>query len=260
MGMSIWSRPVRLNREGAPEYMQNSREQYPEVRSKGVVYLPVSAPMQRAAEPGGVLDSWFDRRVHRRLSRPVSALAITWGLSPNMVSVASLSLGLIGADCFAYGSAGAASVGVLLYFTSVVLDHVDGEVARLTHAESRLGALLDVWIDAIVNAGVVLGMGINARGHGFEPGVSFGFVGATGVMASTFAVKYWTPGSSRRASRALRVVLDMLADRLGFHLTLSAFVVLLALAPGSLPILMVVVALGSHAYWLARAALSRPLV
>jgi phosphatidylserine synthase len=44
-----------------------------------------------------------------------------------MVSVASLSLGLIGA---AYGSAGAASAGVLFYFTSVVLDHVDGEVAR----------------------------------------------------------------------------------------------------------------------------------
>jgi hypothetical protein len=64
-----------------------------------------------------------DRRVHRRLSRPLSALAITWGLSPNMVSVASLSLGLIGADRFAYGSAGAASVGVLLYFTSVVLAH-----------------------------------------------------------------------------------------------------------------------------------------
>jgi hypothetical protein len=64
-----------------------------------------------------------DRRVHRRLSRPLSALAITWGLSPNMVSVASRSLGLIGADRFAYGSAGAASVGVLLYFTSVVLAH-----------------------------------------------------------------------------------------------------------------------------------------
>jgi len=176
-----------------------------------------------------------------------------------MVSVASLSLGLIGADCLAYGSVSAASLGALFYFISVVLDHVDGEVARLTHTESRLGALLDVWIDAIVNAAVVFGMGINARGHGFGPGVSFGFVGATGVLASTFAVKYWPPRSLSIGSRAFCLVLDMLADRLGFHLTIAAFVVVLALAPGSLPILMVVVALGSHAYWLARAVLSRPL-
>jgi hypothetical protein len=120
--------------------------------------------------------------------------------------------------------------------------------------------LLDVWIDALVNASVVFGMGINVRAHGFEPGVLLGGVGATGVMASTFAVKYWPPGSARSAGRALPLVLDMLADRLGFHLTLGAFVMLLALAPGHLPILMVIVALGAHAYWLARAAASRPLM
>jgi phosphatidylglycerophosphate synthase len=224
------------------------------------MYLPVSVPTHQAGARGSVLDSWFDRHVHRRLSGPLSALAIMWGLRPNTVSVASLSLGLIGAVCLAYGSAGAAGVGILLYFISVVLDHVDGEVARLTHAESRLGALLDVSIDAIVNAGAVFAMGINARGHGFGPGVSVGFVAATGVMASTFAVKYWPPNSTKTANRALRLVLDMLADRLGFHLTLSAFVVLLVIAPGHLPILMMVVAIGSHAYWLARATLSRPLV
>jgi hypothetical protein len=77
-------------------------------------------------------------------------------------------------------------------------------------------------------------------------------------MASTFAVKYWPPGGVRRAGRTHRLVLDMLADRLGFHITLGMFVLLLALAPEDLPILMIVVALGAHAYWLARAAVSRP--
>jgi phosphatidylglycerophosphate synthase len=230
-------------------------------RSWNIESLPhvATATTARPADVSGTrADSWFDRRVHRRLSRPLSALAITLGLTPNTVSMASLCVGLIGASWLAHGSAAAATVGVLLYFVSVILDHVDGEVARLTHAESRLGALLDVWIDALVNAGVVLGMGVNARARGFAPGLLLGAVGATGVMASTFAVKYWPPGGVRRAGRALRLVLDMLADRLGFHLTLGMFVLLLALAPEDLPILMIVVALGAHAYWLARAAVSRP--
>jgi phosphatidylglycerophosphate synthase len=145
----------------------------------------------------------------------------------------------VGADGLGYGSAAAASLGFLFYFISVVLDHVDGEVARLTHAESRLGALLDVWVDAVVNAAVVFGMGINVRAHGFAPGALLGLVGATGVMASTFAVKHWPPGSARSAGRALPLILDMLADRLGFHLTLGAYVLLLARAPERLPIVMV---------------------
>jgi phosphatidylglycerophosphate synthase len=95
-----------------------------------------------------------------------------------MVSGLSLFFGLVGADGlgYGYGSAAAASLGFLFYFISVVLDHVDGEVARLTHAESRLGALLDVWVDAVVNAAVVFGMGINVRAHGFAPGALLGLV------------------------------------------------------------------------------------
>ena len=221
-------------------------------------HVPASAPYARVL--ANVADIWFDRHVHRRLSRPLSALAISLGLTPNMVSGLSLFFGLVGAAGLGYGSPAAASLGLLFYFVSVVLDHVDGEVARLTHADSRLGALLDVWLDAIVNAAVVFGMGINVRGHGFATGALLGSVGATGVMASTFAVKHWPPGSIRSAGRALHFGLDMLADRLAFHLTIGAFVLLLALAPERLPMVMVVVALGSHAYWIARAAASRPLV
>jgi phosphatidylglycerophosphate synthase len=185
-------------------------------------------------------------------------LAIRLRVTPNAVSLMSLFSGLLGAGWLAHGRAAGATAGLLLYFVSVVLDHVDGEMARLTHAESRVGALLDVWIDALVNAAVVFGMGTNARAHGFAPGLLFGILGATGVMASTFAVKYWPPGAGTGAGRTSRVVLDTLADRLGFHLTIGAFVVLLALAPAHLPIVMIVVAFGAHAYWVARAVVSRP--
>jgi phosphatidylglycerophosphate synthase len=229
------------------------------VKTGSVMHLHVPASAPHARVLPNVADSWFDRHVHRRLSRPLSALAIKMGLTPNMVSGLSLLFGLVGADGLGYGSAAAASLGFLFYFISVVLDHVDGEVARLTHAESRLGALLDVWVDAVVNAAVVFGMGINVRAHGFAPGALLGLIGATGVMASTFSVKHWPPGSARSAGRTVPLILDMLADRLGFHLTLGAYVLLLARAPERLPIVMVVVALGSHAYWVARAAASRSL-
>ena len=140
------------------------------------LHVPASAPHARVLV--NVADSWFDRHVHRRLSRPLSALAIRLGLTPNMVSGLSLFFGLVGANGLGYGSAAAASLGFLFYFISVVLDHVDGEVARLTDAESRLSALLDVWVDAVVNAAVVFGMGINVRAHGFAPGALLGLIGA----------------------------------------------------------------------------------
>jgi hypothetical protein len=47
-------------------------------------------------------------------------------------------------------------------------------------------------------------------------------------------------------------VLDALSNRDGFYVMLLAFVALRAWAPALLPVLMVVVALGAHAFWLAR--------
>jgi hypothetical protein len=54
----------------------------------------------------------------------------------------------------------------------------------------------------------------------------------------------------------VRGLLDRLTSRDGFYAMIVIFIVLRLVAPAWLPALMIVVAVGTHAYWLARAALS----
>jgi len=54
---------------------------------------------------------------------------------------------------------------VIFYAIASILDHADGEIARLTFQESQSGANLDWTVDTIIHAGLVLGMAVTAEGH-----------------------------------------------------------------------------------------------
>ncbi|MBI1848268.1 MAG: CDP-alcohol phosphatidyltransferase family protein [Candidatus Rokubacteria bacterium] len=200
------------------------------------------------------IDTSLDRAFHRRLSRPLSRLAIAWGVAPNVVSLASLGIGSIAAACFWHATPVTALVGLALYAASVVLDHTDGEVARLALAESALGAWLDVLNDTIVHALLVLAMAITVS-ITWAPATLVGIAGTLGVIASALAAKLAPPASGAAGS-----VLHALGTRDGFYALLILFVLGLTLSPAALPALLVVLALGSNTYWLLRlvhGALSR---
>jgi hypothetical protein len=87
------------------------------------------------------------------LSRPLSRLmtptALRLGLTPNQVTVASVVVGLAAAALFAVGSPAALVAGAVLLQLSLVLDCVDGDVARYTRRFSPLGAWLDASTDRL---------------------------------------------------------------------------------------------------------------
>jgi phosphatidylglycerophosphate synthase len=199
---------------------------------------------------GSPIDTRLDRALHRRLSRPLTRVAITLGITPNQLSVASLLVGLLAAWGFWLGTVTSALAGLLVYVGAVVLDHADGEVARLTLAESRLGEWLDIVVDTIVHAAVVIAMGVTAQRLAAAGGL-LGVVGALGVIASAAVAKLWpATGAASRIATAL----ENLGARDGFYAMLLLFIAARATAPPLLPLLMIIVALGSNAYWLARAA------
>jgi len=195
-------------------------------------------------EVGAAVDTWFDRNFHRRLARPVTRLAIAAGIGPNQVSVASVVVGLAGAWCLWNATPGLALVGLALYATSVVFDHADGQVARLTLTESRLGEWLDVLNDTLVHAALVLAMGVTTGGASTVLGV----IAAAGVVGSSATAKTATRSTTPGVAR----LLDALGNRDGFYTMLLAFIALLTFRPSLLPALMLVVAIGTHAYWLTR--------
>jgi len=199
-------------------------------------------------------DVWLDRVLHRRLSRPLSAGAVACGIGPNAVTVTSLAVGLGAAWRVAQGSVAGAWVGLALYLVSVVLDHADGEVARATGASTRLGHRLDVGADAAVHAALVVALGIATEPLGALWGPGVGMIGAMGVVACAIVADAW-PLRDRAAGSRNERWLDGLGNRHGFYVTLLAHAVGRTVAPGLLPWVLVVVTLGSHAYWVGRVGL-----
>jgi phosphatidylglycerophosphate synthase len=198
---------------------------------------------------GSAIDTPLDTHVHRRLSRRVSRLAVAAGITPNQVSVASLVVGLVAAGCFAVATPPAAFAGLLVYLAAVVLDHTDGEVARLTLTESTLGAALDIVGDTVVHACVVIALGVAATALTGR-GTGLGLLAAVGVVASAAAAFRWPVAAA--AEDRVGTVLKALGTRDGFYAMLLAFLIEVTWAPAALPALMVVVAVGSHAYWVGR--------
>lgn len=87
--------------------------------------------------------------VSRPLSRRLTPLALRRGLTPNQVTVASFAIGLAAAACFATGDRAALVAGALLLQLSLVLDCVDGDVARYRRSFNATGAWLDASTDRL---------------------------------------------------------------------------------------------------------------
>jgi hypothetical protein len=76
-----------------------------------------------------------------------------------------------------------------------------------------------------------------------------GLVGAAAVVVSGLLAKAWPPTPAAPD----RDILDRLSSRDGFYSMLVAFVVVRIAAPRLLPALMILIAVGSHVYWVSRA-------
>ncbi|MEO6411811.1 MAG: CDP-alcohol phosphatidyltransferase family protein, partial [Pedococcus sp.] len=106
-------------------------------------------------------DGFLSAFLVRPLSRQVTRQAVRLGLRPAQITAVSLVLGIASALAFAGGTTGWRTGGAVLLFCSLVVDCVDGEVARYTRTFSPLGGWLDVASDRVkeyaVYAGLVVG-------------------------------------------------------------------------------------------------------
>ena len=200
---------------------------------------------------GSAIDSRLDVHVHRRFSRYVTRVAIAAGVTPNAITLASFALGLASVWCFWRASAMSALAGLLIYYVAVVLDHADGEVARLTLTESRMGEWLDTVADTVVHTLSVVAMGVTCQAL-TGTGGQLGLIGAAGIMGSAFVAKWWPP----RGTGGMSGAVEDFGSRDGFYALLLIFLGLRAFAPWALPFLMIVVMLGSHGYWVVRSAVA----
>jgi type IV secretory pathway VirB3-like protein len=225
----------------------------PAIDTRGVVARDAAgraeAERRLRAALGSAIDTRLDVQLHRRFSHYVTRAAIAAGVTPNAITLASLVLGLAAVWCFWRATTASALVGLFIYVIAVILDHSDGEVARLTLTESRVGEWLDTVADTSVHALSVVAMGVTCQ-ELTGIGVSLGLVGASGIVASAFVHKWWPPQGAGGMGGAV----EDFGSRDGFYALLLIFIALRTFASWLLPVLMIVVALGSNAYWVVRAA------
>ncbi len=227
---SAWSTletsPVRLALEqaAAEEVLQTlsaSSHGYQDVREPGGLSKAEHILFRSLQDVKGSMDGFIDRYVNRKFSRLLSRFFIKLGFSPNAITLLSLVIGLIGAACFARGSYHLGMIGALLFQFAVLIDCCDGEVARLTFAESRLGQALDLVSDNIVHMAVFAGI---AWGTYLENPWDFPslplLLGALAVVSTGFSL--WGVNrirslkakalNWRRLSRACRTRFDFILD------------------------------------------------
>lgn len=192
-------------------------------------------------------DTGVDDYLHRRLSRRLTRVLVRTPATPNQVSLLSLSIGLGAVWAFWHATPLSAAVGVVVYLMACVVDHSDGELARLTFQESRLGAHLDWAIDTVIHSGLVLGMAVSA-GSG-AAAIIIGLVGSGGVALSALFARYLPREIA--VGETVGGALKHMGNRDLFYLLLLGFVLLRWMAPSALPALALLVALGSQSYWIA---------
>ena len=100
---------------------------------------------------GTIVSAYLIDRIVVRLGVVFERLPFT----PNQVTLMSAAVGVAAGILFIFDQwlAGAISV-----FASMVLDGLDGEVARRKHMKSKYGAFLDTMMDRVVDTTVVLGV------------------------------------------------------------------------------------------------------
>lgn len=116
----------------------------------------------------------FDKRLAALIVKPLGALPIT----PNAITACGLVAGLTAAVLFAAGTRGTAGWAGGLFMLACFLDHVDGELARLTQRCTRFGHSFDRITSAIVLTAAFIGLGFGAR---------FGALGNWAVVLGTAA-------------------------------------------------------------------------
>jgi phosphatidylglycerophosphate synthase len=105
-------------------------------------------------------DGFLARHVDRRISRFISGRVARTRVSPNHITLAGVATGLAGAFLFSQPGYLPKVMGSLFFLLCVILDGVDGEVARLKLRESRFGHYFDIVTDNVVHIALFSGIAI----------------------------------------------------------------------------------------------------
>lgn len=111
-------------------------------------------------------DGFFSVFVLRKFSKLFTWVAVRLKMTPNQVTLISFAIGLLSAYEFSRGDFWSIFIGAALLQLSIIIDCVDGELARYTRQFSALGAWLDAITDRIKEYLVFFALAYGAEKNG----------------------------------------------------------------------------------------------
>lgn len=144
------------------------------------------------------------RMLMPRLSVHVTRWVLTHTeLRPNHITMLSFAVGLAACAAFAATSPLVVALGLLAFHVHVLLDYVDGEVARCRQQTSVAGAYFDLITDRITFPLFVFCSALGAFRAAGDPNILIlGFVASFGLILDKFAVDCWYRANSGASSEA----------------------------------------------------------
>jgi hypothetical protein len=103
--------------------------------------------------------NWMARRVSRPAALRITRVIAPWGISANLATLVAWATGVAAAAAFAWGTVWGWVLGGALLQLWYLLDHVDGQLARLRGTASLDGVQLDYLMHHTINLLLPLGVG-----------------------------------------------------------------------------------------------------
>ena len=237
--------------------VEHALDDAPVVRAAGVARKVSDSASAAAAESAlwssltSSSDGIVDKVFNRPCGRPLSKLLVWTPVTPNVISVTSIIIGVISAVFFAFGAYQSMVIGALLLQLSAIIDCVDGDVARVVFKETAIGKWIDLAGDQIVHIGVFAGIALGvARSSGTPALLWLGVSAVIGALIS-FGVVLRGMRSPSAESSGLKRLIDAATNR-------DFSVLVLGLALFDLTkVFLWLVAIGSHVFWILALSVQR---
>ncbi len=123
----------------------------------------------------------FDLIIFRPISFAFVKLIYNTSITPNQISIVALLFGILSGILYGFGSYNFFILASASFFICNTLDCMDGQLARLKKNGTRIGRVIDGFIDYITSASVFVGLGIAMTSITGEPLYSWILTIAAGI-------------------------------------------------------------------------------
>ena len=158
-----WQSPVRLTRDLLSRSPRAGVTAGPVVEGVWIRQSrDVGVAERFLVRHSGKATDGFYSNLNRKLSRPAVRLLTHTPVTPNMVTIAGLLVGVGSAIAYARGTYAGYVLGAVLFFICGLIDEMDGMLARLKFQESAFGTWFEGYVDnatyLLLFSGITVGL------------------------------------------------------------------------------------------------------